>query len=51
VCESALPLSSVRGFTKLSNPDLSNLSGATADELNELTTILTAGFFVGEVED
>lgn len=51
VCESALALSSVRGFTKLSNPDLSNLNGATADEINELGTILTAGFFVGEVSE
>lgn len=51
VCESALRLSEVRGFTKLSNPDLSNLTGATAEEINELGTILTAGFFVGEYQE
>lgn len=51
VCESALRLSDVSGFTKLSNPDLSNIAGATAEEINELGTILTAGFFVGEYQE
>ena len=48
VCESTLKLGDVRGFTVLSNPDLSGLSGATSEELSELNGILTSGFFVGE---
>lgn len=44
-CESAKTLSDVSGFTQVVNPDLSSVS-ATAQEIGELSSILTTGFYV-----
>lgn len=44
-CESAKKLSEVRGFTQVVNPDLTSIT-ATAQEIGELSSILTTGFYV-----
>lgn len=43
--ESAKTLSEVKGFTQVVNPDLTSIA-ATAQEIGELSSILTTGFYV-----